>query len=68
MRLYGPQPATPNRLPAVRALNISSYEVIGLNHTSEGFFIQSMNLLTGHSYTAGQLSNMVRRAFRHPLL
>ncbi len=61
--LYGSQAGKTNRLPAVHALRISSYKVIGLNHTSEGFFIQNMNLLTGHSYTAGQLSKMVRRAF-----
>jgi NTE family protein len=61
--LYGPQPIEKNRLPAVHALKISSYEITGLNHSSEGFFIQSMNLLTGHSYTADQLSKMVRRAF-----
>ena len=61
--LYGPQPDTPNRLPTVSAIKISSYAVNGLHHTSEGFFIQSMNLLTGHLYTAGQLSHMVRRAF-----
>ncbi|HET6254670.1 MAG TPA: patatin-like phospholipase family protein [Puia sp.] len=61
--LYGPQPVAKNRLPAVRALKISSYKVIGLRNTSEGFFIQSMNLIAGHSYTADQLSKMVRRAF-----
>ncbi|HXB35610.1 MAG TPA: hypothetical protein VNV35_19415, partial [Puia sp.] len=61
--LYGPQPDTPSRLPTVSAIKISSYAVNGLHHTSEGFFIQSMNLLTGHLYTAGQLSHMVRRAF-----
>jgi NTE family protein len=61
--LYGPQPVAENRLPAVHALTISSYEVIGLKHTSETFFIQSMNLLTGHPYSTGQLSKMVRRAF-----
>ena len=61
--LYGPQAIADNRLPAVRAIKISSYTVNGLHHTSEGFFVQSMNLLTGHSYTADQLSKMVRRAF-----
>ena len=61
--LYGPQTVVKDRLPAVRAIRINSYEVTGLNHSSEGFFIQSMNLLTGHSYTADQLSRMVRRAF-----
>jgi NTE family protein len=61
--LYGPQPVVKNRLPAVRALRISSFAVTGLKHTSEGFFIQNMNLLTSHSYSADQLSKMVRRAF-----
>jgi NTE family protein len=61
--LYGPQPAAGNRLPAVSAIRITSYTINGLQHTSEGFFIQSMNLQTGHSYTGGQLSHMVRRAF-----
>ncbi|HXD79227.1 MAG TPA: patatin-like phospholipase family protein [Puia sp.] len=61
--LYGPQPFVRDRLPAAPAIRISSYEVIGLKHTSEGFFIQSMNLLTGHYYTADNLSRMVRRAF-----
>jgi NTE family protein len=61
--IYGPQPFAKDRLPAVRTVKISSYQVIGLNRTSEGFFVQSMNLLTGHSYTADQLSKMVRRAF-----
>jgi NTE family protein len=61
--LYGPQIIVKNRLPAVPAFKISSYEVKGLHHTNEGFFVQSMNLLTGHSYTADNLSRMVRRAF-----
>ena len=61
--LYGSQPPKVNRLPAVHALKVSSYAVIGLNHTSEGFFVQNMNLRTAHSYTADQLSKMVRRAF-----
>ncbi|HEV2354576.1 MAG TPA: patatin-like phospholipase family protein, partial [Puia sp.] len=61
--IYGPQPVTKNRLPDVPPVRISSYEVVGLKHTSEAFFIQSMNLLTGHDYTAENLSKMVRRAF-----
>ena len=61
--LYGPQPIAENRLPTVNSIKVSSYEVKGLKHTSEGFFIQSMNLENGHSYTAGNLSKMVRRAF-----
>jgi NTE family protein len=61
--IYGPQQTVTNRLPAVYPVRISSYEVAGLEHTGEGFFIQSMNLETGHSYSAANLSRMVRRAF-----
>ena len=61
--IYGPEPVIKDRLPAVPAIKISSYEVTGLKHTSEGFFIQSMNLRTGHYYTGDNLSKMVRRAF-----
>ena len=61
--LYPPQPPAGNRLPPIRPVQIASYDVFGLRHTTEGFFIQSMNLLTGHYYTADQLSKMVRRAF-----
>ncbi|HVS95947.1 MAG TPA: patatin-like phospholipase family protein [Puia sp.] len=61
--LYGPQQIAKNRLPAVNSVKVSSYAVTGLKHTSEGFFIQSMNLQKGHSYSAASLSKMVRRAF-----
>jgi len=61
--IYGPQELVKNRLPAVHPIKISSYEVKGLQHTSEGFFIQSMDLETNHYYTADNLARMVRRAF-----
>lgn len=61
--IYGPQDAVQNRLPAVHPIKISSYQVKGLDHTSEGFFIQSMDLGTNHYYTADNLARMVRRAF-----
>jgi NTE family protein len=61
--LYGPQQIPKNRLPMEVPIKISSYEVRGLKKTTEGFFIQSMDLLTNHYYTAGNLSRMVRRAF-----
>jgi len=61
--IYGPQEIVKNRLPPVYPVKISSFDVKGLNHTSEGFFIQSMDLLTDHYYTADNLSRMVRRAF-----
>jgi NTE family protein len=61
--IYGPQLIAKNRLPEEAPVKISSYEVNGLKHTSEGFFIQSMDLLKNHYYTARNLSRMVRRAF-----
>lgn len=61
--IYGPQRTVKDRLPSVYPVKISSYEVKGLKNTSEGFFIQSMNLQKGHYYTADNLSRMVRRAF-----
>ena len=61
--IYGPQEEEKNRLPPVAPVKISAYTIKGLQHTSEGFFIQSMDLQTNHYYTAGNLSRMVRRAF-----
>ena len=61
--IYGPQKTVKARLPAVPAIKISSYEIKGLKNTSEGFFIQSMDLRTDHYYTADHLSRMIRRAF-----
>ena len=53
---------TVSRLPSVVPVKISSYEVRGLQHTTEPFFVQTMNLLTNHAYTAAALTRMVRRA------
>jgi NTE family protein len=61
--IYGPQEIVKNRLPDVYPVKFTSYEVKGLEHTNEGFFIQSMDLLTNHYYNAENLSRMVRRAF-----
>lgn len=61
--LYGPQEIVKDRLPAQQPLKITEYEVRGLKVTSEGFFVQSMDLLPNHYYTAANLSRMVRRAF-----
>ncbi len=61
--IYGPQEVVKNRLPSVAPFKISAYQIKGLLHTSEGFFLQSMNLRTGHYYTADTLARMVRRAF-----
>ncbi len=61
--IYGPQEIVKNRLPSVYPVKISAFTVKGLKNTSEGFFIQSMDLETNHYYAADNLSRMVRRAF-----
>jgi NTE family protein len=61
--IYGPQELVHNRLPEVYPVKISAFTVKGLKNTSEGFFIQSMNLQSNHYYNAENLSRMVRRAF-----
>ena len=61
--IYGPQEGVRNRLPAVHPIKVSAFQVKGLTRTSQGFFIQSMDLETNHYYTADNLARMVRRAF-----
>lgn len=61
--IYGPQEIVKDRLPSVFPVKVSAFTVKGLKNTSQGFFIQSMNLETNHYYTAHDLSRMVRRAF-----
>ena len=61
--IYGPQEMVPDRLPTVYPVKISAYTVKGLDRTGEGFFIQSMGLLTNHYYMADDLSRMIRRAY-----
>jgi NTE family protein len=61
--IYGPQELAKSRLPNIYPVKVSSYEVKGLENTTEGFFVQSMDLESNHYYTAESLSRMVRRAF-----
>ena len=62
--IYGPQEVVSrNRLPTVPPVKISAYHIVGLQHTNESFFVQSMNLRTNHYYMADTLSRMVRRAY-----
>ncbi|MES1219174.1 MAG: patatin-like phospholipase family protein, partial [Bacteroidota bacterium] len=61
--IYGKQEISKNRLPEVRKVKISSYEVNGLNNTTIGFFINTMNLVINKYYSPKELSNMVRQAF-----
>lgn len=61
--IYGNPGDPKKRLPAVNSVTISSYEVNALKNTTTNFFINTTNLKTGRSYTAKELSNMVRQAF-----
>jgi NTE family protein len=49
-------------LPDIRSVKISSYEVRGLKNTTQDFFIHTMGLLTGRTYSPETLAYMVRRA------
>ncbi|MEP6750325.1 MAG: hypothetical protein ABJB86_21480, partial [Bacteroidota bacterium] len=61
--LYGPQQVVASRLPDVKPVKISSYEIKGLENTGSDFFVHTMDLKINHYYTAQQLSVMVRAAF-----
>jgi NTE family protein len=61
--IYGPQNVQKNRLPVEVPIKITSYQVQGLQRTTEPFFIQATGLEVNRYYTAGNLSRMVRRAF-----
>ncbi len=61
--LYGPQPFVANRLPEIKPVKISSYEIKGLQNTGADFFVHTMDLFTNREYTPQQLSGMVRAAF-----
>jgi NTE family protein len=61
-QLYGPLDLVKDRLPKVNKVQISSYEVQGVEKTSADFFVHTMDFVAGKSYTAKQLANMVRRA------
>ncbi|HVY76558.1 MAG TPA: hypothetical protein VG890_17130, partial [Puia sp.] len=58
--LYGPEPPR-QPFAATKNVFITDYEVRGLNHTTENFFIHTMGLLTHRYYTPQQLSQMIRR-------
>jgi len=61
--IYGKQEIPHNRLPQHPYAQIRSYEVKGLQNTSASFFINTMNFKLNRSYTAKDLSDMVRQAF-----
>jgi NTE family protein len=62
-QIYGVAEKKTDRLPKVRNVRISSYEVKGVEKTSPDFFVHTLNFDVGKTYTAKQLANMVRRAY-----
>ena len=61
--LYGPTPPKMNRLPEMKKVKISSFELSGLKNTTIEFFINTLNLFMDEWYTAKDISEMIRHAF-----
>ncbi|HRQ50812.1 MAG TPA: patatin-like phospholipase family protein, partial [Agriterribacter sp.] len=61
--IYGITPFKYNRLPEMRKVNISAFEISGLKNTTIEFFINTLNLFTGRWYSAKDISDMIRHAF-----
>ncbi len=61
--LYGVTPFRENRLPEVKKVKISSFELSGLQNTTIEFFINTLNLFTNRWYSAKDISDMIRHAF-----
>lgn len=61
--IYGKQELIKNRLPGSNAGIISSIDINGLQQTTTGFFLNTMNMITNKNYTPLQLSRLVRRAY-----
>lgn len=61
--IYGKQEVSKNRMPRVDTSSISSIHINGLEQTTDGFFLHTINMVTGKPYTPLQLSRMVRRAY-----
>ncbi|MFI5151686.1 MAG: patatin-like phospholipase family protein [Chitinophagales bacterium] len=60
--IYGPDEKKPVERPAVKDVKISSVEVRGNHHTTSGFFVQTSGIQANHTYTARNLSHLLRRA------
>jgi NTE family protein len=61
--IYGKQVFVPNRLPSVKPVTISSYEIKGLKNTTADFFVHTIDFFPNQQYTSERLSHMVRAAF-----
>lgn len=61
--IYGVTQLRKNRLPEVKKVKISSYEITGLQNTTLSFFINTISLVENKWYSAKEISGMVRHAF-----
>ena len=61
--IYGSPDFKTRRLPELQKVCIDEYEVKGLDNTTRGFFINTMNFKLFRQYTGRQLAEMVRQAF-----
>lgn len=61
--VYGKQENEENRLPQVKEVRISSFDVSGLEKTTPDFFVHTMGFINNGTYTAKKLGDLVRRAF-----
>lgn len=61
--IYGKQENEETRLPQVKEVRISSFDVSGLEKTTPDFFVHTMGFINNGTYTAKKLGDLVRRAF-----
>ncbi|HKP33094.1 MAG TPA: patatin-like phospholipase family protein, partial [Chitinophagaceae bacterium] len=61
--IYGKSAFKKDRLPEVQNVNITAYQIKGLQETSEDFFLHTMDFITHRNYSVKQLNTMVRKAY-----
>ena len=61
--IYGPVHIEKERLPRVDSIKITSAEIIGLQNTSEAFFVHMMGFYDNRYYTSDKIAKMVRKVF-----
>lgn len=61
--IYGKEQSIKNRLPATHPVMISDFEINGLENTTAGFLIHTMDFHPNREYTIDKLSRMVRAAY-----
>ncbi len=61
--IYGPVNRDTSRLPKSDSVFISSYKIIGLNKTTETYFIHAMDFHVNKGYSKADISKAVRKVF-----